>query len=448
MAALAIFSKEKGDEVTGSDTEETFVTDKLLAKAGIPVYNFDPQNLKAKPDLVVVSAAYGKDNVEVKEARKKKLEIKLYSEFLGDVSYDSGVIAVSGIHGKTTTTAIISFLLTKAHLDPSFIIGSGEIPSLGTVAHAGKGDYFVLEADEYRKSPEDPNSKFFDLSPKIEIITSIEMDHPDLFSTDKKVYETFYKFACRIPRTGFIVLCLDYQKSNKLLHSLVDRHFETYGFQPGALWQIVDFKTLEDFTSFSLAHNGDIVGPFKIKIPGAANALNATAAIITALKLGLDEKIIKKYLAEFTGVKRRFEEIGKVQDTIIIDDYAHHPHSIALTLETVKNKFPGYKIYCIFQPHTYSRTKTLLLDFAKAFKVADIVIVTEIFASAREEKKTISGADLATAIRKFNRNVKFIDLWDKIIQEISDNLHGPSIVITMGAGDIYKLARQILEELK
>lgn len=448
MTALAIMAKEKGYVVTGSDVEETFVTDKALAKAGITVTSFEAQNLQSKPDLVVFSAAYDKTNVEVKEAHKKRLDIKPYSEVLGMFASQFQVIAVSGIHGKTTTTALISLLLTKANLDPSFIIGSGEIPVLGLPGHAGCGDYFILEADEYRKSPENINSKFFDLNPQIEIITSIEMDHPDMFVSVDKVYEAFYKFACRIPRTGFIVLCLDYPKAKKLLRSLVDRNFETYGFNEEASWRICDYEELSDLTSFNILHQGKVLGPFNLRIPGEGNVFNATAAIITALKLGIQEKIIKKGLLEFTGVMRRFEKIGQVAEVTIIDDYAHHPHSIALTLEAARKKFSQSKIWCIFQPHTYSRTKALLTEFATAFKMADRVIITDVYASAREKEVTISGDDLAAAIRKNQKQVKYIADWSKIVQEIADNVEGQTIIITMGAGDIYKIGQEILKRLR
>ncbi|KKQ18851.1 MAG: UDP-N-acetylmuramate-L-alanine ligase [Berkelbacteria bacterium GW2011_GWA1_36_9] len=448
MTALAILALEKGYEVTGSDVEDTFVTDIALEKTGIVVTSFDAKNLQNKPDIVVLSAAYNKDNIEVKEARKKRLNIKAYSEILALFSSESQVIAVSGIHGKTTTTALISFLLTKANLNPSYVIGSGEIADLPASGHLGSGDYFVLEADEYRKSPDDNNSKFFDLNPQIEIITSIEMDHPDMFLTDEKVYEAFYKFACRIPRKGFIVLCLDYPKAKKLLRSLADRNFETYGFSEDVAWQIIDYLESVDSTSFSLINEGKNIGPFVIKIPGEGNVLNATAAVIVALKLGIQEKSIIKYLAEFQGVKRRFEKIGQFNDITVIDDYAHHPHSVALTLEAVKKRFPDAKIWCIFQPHTYSRTKELLSSFATAFNCADKVIITDIYASAREKEATITAEDLTQAIHINQKQVKYVSSWDKITQELIDNVGGKTVIITMGAGDIYKLGQNILKELK
>ncbi|MCL5407077.1 MAG: UDP-N-acetylmuramate--L-alanine ligase [Patescibacteria group bacterium] len=448
MAALAILAKEKGYEVTGSDVEDSFVTDIALAKAGITVTPFDTKNLQNKPDIVVFSAAYDKDNIEVKEAHKKRLNIKPYSEVLSLFSQESQVIAVSGIHGKTTTTALISFLLAKANLDPSYVIGSGEIADLPASGHLGSGDYFVLEADEYRKSPDDNNSKFFDLNPQIEIITSIEMDHPDMFLTDENVYDAFYKFACRIPRKGFIVLCLDYPKAKKLLRSLADRNFETYGFSENVAWQIINYAELPDSTNFYLINKGEKIGPFVLKIPGEGNVLNATAAIIVALKLGIQEKSIKKYLAEFRGVKRRFEKIGQFKDITVIDDYAHHPHSVTLTLEAARKRFPDAKIWCIFQPHTYSRTKELLSSFATAFNAADRVIITDIYASAREKEVTITAEELVQVIHKNQKQVKYVNSWDKIVQELVDNVGGKTVIITMGAGDVFKLGQNILEELQ
>jgi UDP-N-acetylmuramate--alanine ligase len=447
MTALAILAKEKGYEVTGSDTSETFVTDKALEKAGINVFPFDAENLAGKPDLVVVSAAYNSDNIEIKEAHKKRLEVKPYSEVLAMLSKDSQVIAVAGIHGKTTTAALVSFLLVKANFDPSYIIGSGEVANLPATGHFGSGDYFVLEADEYRKSSEDINSKFFDLSPQIEIITSIEMDHPDMFLTDEKVYDAFYKFACKLPRKGFIVLCIDYAKSKKLRRSLADRNFETYGFYDNAEWRITDYTEDQESTSFKLLHEGKSLGPFKLKIPGEGNVLNATAAIITVLKLGVEEKMIKRYLQEFTGVKRRFVIVGQAGGITVIDDYAHHPRAVAITLEAARKKYPNYQIWCIFQPHTYSRTKELLSDFATAFAAADKVIITDIYASEREKEVTISGDDLAQAIRKNQKQVKYIESWPKIVQEASDNSGDKTLVITMGAGDIYKLGPDILKAI-
>lgn len=446
MAPLAKLLKEMGYEVSGSDTLEQFPTDKILADAKIIATEFNVQNLENKPDLVVISAAYSKENPEIKEAYKKRLTIKLYSEVLGIISKNYQTIAVAGIHGKTTTAALISFLLKRANFDPTYLVGAGEIFPLGSSAHVGKGDYFVLEADEYRKSFEDPSPKFLDLSSQIEIITSIEMDHPDIYLSDENIYNAFYKFACHLPRNGFIVLNTDYPKAKKLQRSLVDREIVSYGLEK-ASFQIINFTENPTETTFMLVHKGENLGPFRLAVPGLANVLNATAAIITCRHLGIEEKIIKKYLSQFLGVKRRFEKIGQVDEILIYDDYAHHPRAIRMTLEAVRQKFPDFKIIAIFQPHTYSRTKALLNDFAQSFKIADKVIITDIY-SSREKEKTISGFELSQEVKRHQRSVKFISEREKIVQEILDSASGKTLIITIGAGDVYKIALEIFESLK
>ena len=448
MAALAVLAKEMGHEVSGSDIEDSFVTDEILAQAGITATAFSANNINNQIDLAVLSAAFGKDNEEVKEVKKKHLEIKLYSEALAYFSKEKQVIAVAGIHGKTTTAAMIAWILTKANFDPSYLVGAGMLKNLHNNAHFGSGEYFVVEADEYRKSPEDKTSKFLDLTPKIEVISSIEMDHPDMFLTEEDVYEVFYKFACRLPRNGFIVLGLDYPKARKLHRSLVDRKFETYGFADDAAWKIVEITENPAETKFFLETKNEKYGPYKILLPGNGNILNATACIIVTKKIGIEDALIKKYLEQFTGVKRRFEIIGKKGKVKVIDDYAHHPRSLKITLEAARLKYPKAKIWCIFQPHTYSRTKKLLAEFATSFNDADKVFITDIYASAREEDATINSQDLVDAIKEHRKSVKYVNNWDKILEEIVEGIEGETVIITIGAGDIYKLGLKIFEKLK
>ena len=446
MTALALYFLEAGYEVIGSDVGETFVTDQLLQKAGILVLNgFESRNLRGqKPDLVVASAVYGNDNSEIKEAKRRHLNLKYYSEVLGQITEGKKVIACAGTHGKTTITALTSYLLEKANLSPSFIIGAGKIPDLKT-AQKGDGDYFIIEADEYRKSPDDSTPKFLDINPFIVVISSIELDHPDVFSSIEEMYDVFYRLSCRVPRNGFIILCADYAKSKKLVQSLVDRRFETYGFDLNAKWRIVNLEEKPETTTFNLSTGEETYGPFAIKLPGRYNVLNATAAIITAIKLDVSEKTIKKYLIKFSGVKRRYEKIAQFDNIIIIDDYAHHPTAISNVLSATKTKYPGSQVWCIFQPHTYSRTKRFLDDFANSFGNADKVIITDIFASAREKEGKISGLDLANEIKKHQKGVKYINNWDKIREYITDSISSPAVILTMGAGDIYKLAISLKE---
>lgn len=452
MTALAIYLKQAGFEVEGSDNQNVYATDEVLKNAQIKVYEgFNKDNILDKnPDLCIISAAYGYDNPEAKEARHRRLKILYYSEALGQISAGKYVVAVAGVHGKTTTTALISLMLMEANLDPSYIIGAAQAPNLGASAHFGQGEYFVLEADEYRQSPSNNNSKFLDLNPEIAIISSIEFDHPDIFPTIEDVYKTFYRFACRVPRRGVIILCSDYPKCRKLQNSLVDRHFESYGFEDGADWKIVNVQE-EDQTRFSLEHGTDILGPYLLKIPGRHNVLNATVAVILAKKLDIDEKIIQKVLSEFSGVGRRFEKVAVVGDIQIYDDYAHHPTAIAKTLEAARAKFPGSKIWCVFQPHTYSRTQGLFKEFGQAFGAADKVVVMDIYASEREKEGKVSSQDLVKEIEKNNKKVQTIRYFksqEEVKKYLHDFVQGPAIIITMGAGDIYKLSHDLAKEMK
>lgn len=445
MSALAIYLRQAGYDVAGSDSNDSYVTDKILKENKITYFSeFKKENLKGlKPSVVVSSAAYGKNNPEFKEAQRRHLNIKYYSEMLGEISSNKKVIAVGGVHGKTTITAIISFILTKANFDPSFIIGAGKISSLKTNAKKGDGDYFVIEADEYRKSPENSEPKFFDFSPQIAIITGIELDHPDIYYSIDDIYQVFYKFACRIPRNGFIVICTDYPKCKKLHSSIADRNFETYGYENGSKWKIVSVEEGEEYSEFSLDVGGKIVGPFKIKLPGKHNILNAVAAIIISLKLEIPEETIKKYLYQFNGVERRFQKIFESKKIKIYDDYAHHPTAIKYTLEAAKKRFPESKIWVIFQPHTYSRTEKLMAEFANAFKNADKVIITDIYASARESIGKITANDLTEEIKRHQSNVRFISEKEKIKEYIKDSLKGDVVLLTIGAGDVYKIGKEL-----
>lgn len=445
MTALAIYYKQAGFDVTGSDVSGEFVTDELLDNAKIEYHKeFNKNNLKGgKYDSIIIGAAYDSTNSEVKEAKKRRLNVKYYSEALREISSDKKTIAVSGIHGKTTITSMLSYILEKAGLSPSYLIGSGKSNILKQSAHKGSGEYFILEADEYRKSPENNTSKFLDLSPKIAIISSIEMDHPDIFPTIEDVFNTFYKLACRIPRDGFIVLCTDYAKCNKLKQKIADRDFETYGYNTDAMWKISDEKYTSNGCEFSLIHAKQNYGPFQLKLIGKHNILNAAAAIITAIKLDIPVKTIIKYLSQFQNVKRRLEKIAEISGITILDDYAHHPTAIQMTLDAVKKMYPKSKIWCIFQPHTYSRTEKLFEKFSRSFKAADKLMLVDIYSSAREKEGNITAVNLVDEIKKYQGGVKYFSDWKKLENYIIDSVKSPAVIITIGAGDIYKLSKNI-----
>lgn len=444
MAALAKYLVESGQIVEGSDNSDIYVTDEVLARNKIKVLSpFGKENLKGKhPDFVVVSAAYDSNNVEVKEAKKRNLNLSYYADALKLITEHKKLIAVAGIHGKTTITSMMALLLKRASLDPSYIIGAANVPVLGSNAHFGKGEYFVLEADEYRKSPEDNDSKFLSLSPEIAIISSIELDHPDIFSCVEDIYHAFFRFSCRVARTGTIILNIDYTKTKKLIHSLADRHFETYGFDDDADWQIIDVIEGEK-TCFSIKHDKIILGPYALSMPGKHNISNAATVVILANILKISNTVVKKVLLDFHGVERRFEKIDQIDDINIYDDYAHHPTAIEKTLEATKAKFPHSKIWCIFQPHTYSRTQGLLKEFGVSFKAADKIIITDIYASAREGVGSVTSIDLVNEIKKNKGSVIYMSDWDKIKKYLKSFVKSPAVILTLGAGDIYKFSHEI-----
>ena len=445
MSGLAIICKQMGMKVTGSDVENIYFLSEMLIENEIEWKPFDIENLKNKPDLVVVGAAWDEKNIEVQEAKKLHLDMMPYSELLGEIMAQYKGIAIAGIHGKTTTTAMIAFLMEKARLAPSFLIGCKTVPNLGTNARIGDGEYFVAEADEYKKSANDLTSKFLDLKPQIAVITSIEMDHPDVFETVGDIYRAFYRFACKVPRSGLVIGCIDSDKVKKLSMSLADRRFESYGFSIGANWRIIDYSVEPGSQVFSIKKDKNIYGPFTLSIPGKFNVLNAAAAITVCLTIGMKANTVQKYLPEFVGAERRFQVLGKRNGVVVVDDYAHHPTAIAATLLGARDFYPGSRIVAVFQPHTYSRTKELLMDFAKAFEAADLVIITDIYASAREKSGRIHARHLVEETKKHHNNVQYIGELTEVLEYLKENLDNGDVLIVMGAGDVYKVGASLVD---
>jgi len=449
MSALAIYLKQANYDVAGSD-QGVFLTDELLKENNIKFFDeFSSQNVETiNPDWVIVSAAYDKENIEYISAKNKGLKISYYSEALAQITEDVDLIAVSGVHGKTTTTAMVAHLFEEADLSPSYLIGTSKVSNLGSNAKKGQGKYFVLEADEYRKSPDDNHSKFLDLNPKWMVVSSIELDHPDIFKDEEAVYEAFREFSQRIKPDGKIVLCLDYQRIKQLSKEIDPLKLETYGFSSEAKWQIIDVRNSAKETIFKLTKDNVFFGEFSLFVPGEHNILNAVAAIIIGSLANIPVETIKAALLKFCGTPRRFEIVFSGNEIVLIDDYAHHPTAIRKTLRTVKERYPSYKLVSIFQPHTYSRTKALLGEFSQAFTDADEVIIMDIFASAREKNGTVNTEILVKEIKKNHRNVFYFDSLDKIQKHLLKEIKTPEAILTIGAGDIYKLAQSIKKDLE
>lgn len=440
MAGMAIMAKELGYQVAGSDVAEVFITDSLLKKNNISFFEgFNAENIKSiKPDLVVVGAAYGANNPEVKAVKSLRLKSVTQSELLGEMMADYEGVGVAGVHGKTTVTSMLTLILKDAGFSPSYTIGTSSIPGLESSAHIGEGQYFVVEADEYKKSETNMQPKFLDYPLKHLIVTSIELDHPDVFPSAEHMYQLFYQLTLKLPRKGIIVANTDWPLVRRLVSRLADRNCYSYGFESAAKYQITDFSEGEK-TTFSISSPDMKIGPFELLMPGRHNALNATAAALMALQLGVKQASIVKTLNNFPGPKRRFEYLGEYNGAVFYDDYAHHPTALRFLIEAARKRFPTKKITLVFQPHTYSRTDKLLSEFAKSLAGVDRLIILNIWSSAREKAGFVTIKDLLREIRKHKQDVEF----RSSLEDVATYLHGSvgkgDLILLVGAGDVYKV---------
>lgn len=454
MTPLAIIAKEAGLKVTGSDIADEFITDLPLAKVGIkPLIGFSKENV-GEVDLVITTGAHGGlENEEVKEALNKNIKVITQGEAVGlfmqgEIFHKKYTgVSVAGSHGKTTTTAMLATLLKESGLDPSFVIGTGDIPSLGGPGHFGKGKYFIAEADEYATEPNfDKTPKFMWQHPKIAIFTNIELDHPDLYKDVDEIRDAFLKFALELPKNGQLIVNGDDFQTKKLLKSF-EGNIITYGFSPNNDYVLQKVNISSDHMFFWVENKGVSFGEFMIQVVGTHNALNALASIIAALELGLNIDVVRKSLKKFSGTKRRFEFVGTLQyGALLFDDYAHHPTEIQSTLKAFRQNFPKAKIVCIFQPHTFSRTKKLFEQFLHSFIDANEVIISNIYPSQREvPDPSVSSKMLVENMVGFNKNALFLPDLANVIEYIKHKQYDRNtVVITMGAGDIYKISNALL----
>jgi UDP-N-acetylmuramate--alanine ligase len=445
MSGLAIMLKELGRQVSGSDDESSYTderTARRFEELGIKVHIGFDQNrfVQEKPDVVVISSAFGAQNPELKAAKTARITVQTHSEALGSVMRQFEGVGVAGVHGKTTTTSLLAYILKEAGFSPSYAIGAPDVRGLEGSTHIGDGKYFVVEADEYKKSESDKTARFLDLPLKHVIITSIELDHPDVYDTSEDVYKVFYQLSLKIPRDGTIVACTDSSLVRRLVSRRVDRPCLTYGFGTHASHQITRYKHDNDESEFTLrvGETGDI-GPFKLRLPGRYNILNAAGAIIMALGLGVSEQAVIKAVASFDGPARRFEKMGQYNGALIYQDYAHHPTAVDYLIAAIKEKFPNKRLVFVFQPHTYSRTGKLLKEFAQSLSQADKLIILNIFASAREKSGYVTTKDLVDETRRLKPDTEYRSNLGEAATYLSSFIGPDDVVFLVGAGDVYKI---------
>jgi UDP-N-acetylmuramate--alanine ligase len=434
MSALAQISAQiEGATVSGSDVEESFYTDSVLERAQIPVFSFSPKNVE-NADLVVTSAAYTNSHPEISRALELNIPVLTYPQYLGHLLSKKRAISVAGTHGKTTTTAMIGHVMLQAGLDPTIVVGS-DVASIGGNAHSGKGEFFLAESCEYRRH-------FLNYSPEHLIITNIEFDHPDYFVDLDDVILAFAELAKKVPVHGHIYVWNEDPNRASLVS---DAPITTFGFSESADVRATEIIFQDERSIMKILLKGQYVGDLNLYVSGRHNIINALATIALCHEIGIPMKTILFYLSTFNGTKRRFEHVGSNKNgALIVDDYAHHPTEIRTTLEGARLSFPDRRIRAIFQPHTFSRTEKLLHEFSQAFQGADEVVIADIFASAREqEHNTVSALNLAALIQQQGIKARYIGTLKDIGIYLSNTLAPEDLVLTLGAGDIYKVGLEI-----
>lgn len=450
MTSLALCALDLGMQVTGSDIEEVFVTDEVLKKRGITwSIRFSQNNLEPRPDLVITTGAHGGfNNPEVIAAKIAGVPVMSHAEALAEFARGKDIIAVCGVGGKTTTSSMIATILDRAGKKPSFAIGVGNIPSLGTPGrYSNEGKEFICEADEFVVSPGiDNRPRFSLLSPKVLVVTNIEHDHPDVYPTLEDTKRTFRKFFEQVPKDGILIACIDNQNVQEVIKNL-KVPLATYGANHDAQWKVGDIKFRETETQFSLLHS-DRGLTLRLQIPGRFNVLNSTAAFIAARFLGVEESDAAGGLHNFLGSQRRFEKVGEVNRVLVYDDYAHHPTEIISILRATREWFPKRRIIAVFQPHTYSRTKALFNEFAQSFKEADIIALMDIYASLREtDTLGVNSQLLAKETQKYHKNTFYTKGHKEAIEFLLKNAKSEDVILTLGAGNIFYIHKDLLEGL-
>jgi UDP-N-acetylmuramate--alanine ligase len=454
MTPLALIAKEAGMVVTGSDVGDEFITDPILQSAGIiPFIGFDPSHI-ATPDLVVTTGAHGGfDNIEVQTAKSRNIPVLTQGEAVGEFMrgeiFDRHLtgVSVAGSHGKTTTTAMIATILQSTGKDPSYVIGTSDLFPLGKPGHYGSGDTFIAEADEYATEPvHNKTAKFLWQHPHVAVFTNIELDHPDIYPDIEAVKSVFLQFANQLPQDGMLVTCGDSEEVSSLLEQYTG-NILTYGISEKNKYVVKNIDISIEGTNFDLYTDGELVVHLRVGVSGEHNALNATAAYLVAKKLGLTDSEVQAGLEAFKGTKRRLEYVGQLPTgAYLYDDYAHHPTEIKKTLQAIRSMFPKKRIICFFQPHTYSRTKKLFDQFITSFESVDSVGIVSIYPSAREAvDPSVSSELLVQATKNHHQDVHFFRDSEDVVQYLtSHQFTEDTVIITMGAGDIYKIKQSLV----
>jgi UDP-N-acetylmuramate--alanine ligase len=437
MSGIAEVLQNLGYHISGSDIKETEVTRRLQALGCDIHYGHRKENVK-EADVVVVSSAIRQGNPEVEVAEQRLIPVIPRAEMLAELMRMKVGIAIAGTHGKTTTTSLIATVLATGGLDPTVVIG-GKLNSLGSNARLGQGDFLVAEADE-------SDGSFLKLMPTIAVVTNIDPEHLDHYSGIDEIKEAFLIFLNKIPFFGLAVLCLDHPNIQSLIPRLKKR-FATYGLTSQADFQAkeIEFEGLS--TSFNVLHQNREIGRLKLQMPGLHNVYNSLATIATAFELDIPFRIVQEGLRDFSGIQRRFQIKGEKKGILVVDDYGHHPIEIIATLRAART---GWKrrIVAVFQPHRYTRTKALFQDFLTAFYDADALILTDIYSAGEDRIEGVEAKSLFEGLREYgHKSVTYLAGKKEIVNHLLLTVAPGDMVITLGAGDIWQVADELVRRL-
>ncbi len=438
MSALAQILLEKGYDVSGSDVSRSSQVIRLEELGAKIKVGHAAQNLNGQ-DVAIVSSAISINNPEVKAAIRRGVPILHRSEMLALLMKQGKGIAVSGTHGKTTTTSMIALLLERAGMDPTVIIG-GILEQFKSNAKLGKGEYVVAEADE-------SDGSLVRLSPNIAIVTNIEADHMDYYSDITQIKNTFAKFLSKLPEDGLAIMCTDDQNVKRVSEVYHGKKL-TYGLNNGAYLKAVQIDYSGMGSNFVVINRGLELGRYRLNVPGTHNIYNALAAIGLGLELGIDQDVIQDTLLEFKGAKRRFQTISNHGGMVVVDDYAHHPTEIMATLSAARKMHRGGRIIAVFQPHRFSRTQYFYDLYGRSFFNSDHVIVTDVYAAGEKPIPEINGKLIASTLKKYgHEHVTYIPEVKEIPEFLMNFATSDDFVITLGAGDVWKVAYELSDKL-
>ena len=439
MSGIAELLLNLGYKVSGSDLKASDITDNL-EKLGGTIFVGHRADQISGADVVVISSAVQGDNAEVVAAQQQSIPVIPRAEMLAELMRLKYSVAIAGAHGKTTTTSIVASVLAEGGLDPTVVIG-GKLKSIGTNAVLGQGDFIVAEADE-------SDGSFLKFSPAIAVVTNIDREHLDFYKDLDDIKTVFLEFIDRLPFYGLAVLCLDNESIQDLIPEIKKR-YTTYGMSSQADFQIRDVNFEKQRSRFSVYRQGQKLGDIELNLPGVHNIYNATASIAVGIELDVPFAAIKSALETLEGVQRRLEIKGEVNGITVVDDYGHHPTEIKTTLDAIEKCWPENRKVVVFQPHRYSRTQALFDDFTRSFYQSDTLLVLPIYGAGEKRIEGLSGHDLCEGIKAHGHKEVFCAADTKsAITYLKKTLKPGDLLLTLGAGDVWKLGEQMLKALK